>query len=133
MQRKHYTEEEKNAVMSRYAAGGEEVKSMLKEYGIPKSTFNQWLREYDTKHNCQSENDYSPRNFRHLKARNLHLEDIIAVLNESYCSPRASLREHLHCFHLAHCFALCCFPTYHKNRAFARSVLSDRLRLLPPS
>ena len=26
MQRKHYTEEEKNAVMSRYAAGGEEVK-----------------------------------------------------------------------------------------------------------
>ena len=26
MHRKHYTEEEKNTVMSRYAAGGEEVK-----------------------------------------------------------------------------------------------------------
>ena len=47
MHRRHYSEEEKNAVISRYAAGGEEVKSMLAEYGIPKSTFNQWLREYD--------------------------------------------------------------------------------------
>ena len=49
MQRKHYSDEEKNAVLSRYAAGGEEVKSMLAEYGIPKSTFNKWLREYDVR------------------------------------------------------------------------------------
>ena len=47
MQRKHYTEEEKNAVMSQYAACGGEVKAMLAELGIPTSTFNQWLREYD--------------------------------------------------------------------------------------
>ena len=45
MQRKHYTEEEKNAVISQYASCGGEVKSMLAELGIPKSTFNQWLRE----------------------------------------------------------------------------------------
>ena len=37
MHRRHYSEEEQNAVISRYAAGGEEVKSMLAEYGIPKS------------------------------------------------------------------------------------------------
>ena len=95
MQRKHYTEEEKNAVMSRYAAGGEEVKSMLKEYGIPKSTFNQWLREYDLRYGCNSKYDFSPRNFRSILRRNDHLEDLLAVLNDSYCSPNAPLRERL--------------------------------------
>ena len=43
MQRSHYTEEEKNTIMSQYAMCGGEVKAMLAEYGIPKSTFNQWL------------------------------------------------------------------------------------------
>ena len=95
MQRKHYTEEEKNAVMSRYAAGGEEVKSMLKEYGIPKSTFNQWLREYDLRYGCNSKYDFSPRNFRSILRRNDHLEDLLAVLNDSYCSPNAPLRDRL--------------------------------------
>ena len=37
MQRKHYTEEEKNAVISQYASCGGEVKSMLAELGIPKA------------------------------------------------------------------------------------------------
>ena len=95
MHRKHYTEEEKNAVMSRYAAGGEEVKSMLKEYGIPKSTFNQWLREYDLRYGCNSKYDFSPRNFRSILRRNDHLEDLLAVLNDSYCSPNAPLRDRL--------------------------------------
>lgn len=57
MQRKHYTEEEKNAVMSQYAACGGEVKAMLAELGIPKSTFNQWLREYDLRYGCKSKYD----------------------------------------------------------------------------
>jgi hypothetical protein len=35
MQRKHYTEEEKNAVMSQYAACGGEVKDMLAEQSEP--------------------------------------------------------------------------------------------------
>ena len=95
MHRKHYTEEEKNSVMSRYAAGGEEVKSMLKEYGIPKSTFNQWLREYDLRYGCNSKYDFSPRNFRSILRRNNHLEDLLAVLNDSYCSPNAPLRDRL--------------------------------------
>ena len=95
MHRKHYTEEEKNTVMSRYAAGGEEVKSMLKEYGIPKSTFNQWLREYDLRYGCNSKYDFSPRNFRNILRRNDHLEDLLAVLNESYCSPNAPLEDRL--------------------------------------
>ena len=95
MQRRHYTEEEKNAVMSRYAAGGEEVKSMLAEYGIPKSTFNQWLREYDLRYGCESKYDFTPRNFRSILRRNDHLEDLLAVLKDSYCSPNAPLRERL--------------------------------------
>lgn len=95
MQRKHYTEEEKNAVLSRYAAGGEEVKAMLKEYGIPKSTFNQWLREYDIRNGCTGKYDFTPRNFRNILRRNDHLEDLLAILNDSYCSPNAPLRERL--------------------------------------
>ena len=95
MQRRHYTEEEKNAVMSRYAAGGEEVKSMLAEYGIPKSTFNQWLREYDLRYGGESKYDFTPRNFRSILRRNDHLEDLLAVLKDSYCSPNAPLRERL--------------------------------------
>lgn len=95
MKRQHYTNEEKEKMLFRYASEQTDVQDLLQEAGIPKSTFNQWLREYDAQHNCQSENDYSPRNFRHLKLRNLHLEDIIAVLNDSYCSPRAPLRERL--------------------------------------
>ena len=95
MQRRHYTEEEKNAVMSRYAAGGEEVKSMLAEYGIPKSTFNQWLREYDLRYGCESKYDFTPRNFRSILRRNDHLEDLLAVLKDSFCSPNAPLRERL--------------------------------------
>lgn len=95
MHRKHYSEEEKNAVMSRYAAGGEEVKTILAEYGIPKSTFNQWLREYDLRYGCKSKYDFSPRNFRNILRRNDHLEDLLAVLNDSYCSPNAPLKERL--------------------------------------
>ena len=95
MQRKHYTEEEKNAVMSQYAACGGEVKAMLAELGIPKSTFNQWLREYDLRYGCKSKYDFSPRNFRNILQRNDHLEDLLAVLNDSYCSPNAPLRERL--------------------------------------
>ena len=95
MKRQHYTNEEKEKMLFRYASEQTDVQDLLQEAGIPKSTFNQWLREYDAQHNCQSENDYSPRNFRHLKLRNQHLEDIIAVLNDSYCSPRAPLRERL--------------------------------------
>ncbi|MBR3377240.1 MAG: IS3 family transposase [Mogibacterium sp.] len=95
MQRRHYTEEEKNAVMSRYAAGGEEVKSMLVEYGIPKSTFNQWLREYDLRYGCESKYDFTPRNFRSILKRNDHLEDLISVMQASYCSPNAPLKERL--------------------------------------
>ena len=95
MKRKHYSEEEKNAVMSRYASGGEEVKSLLAEYGIPKSTFNQWLREYDLRYECNSKYNFTPRNFRSILMRNDHLEDLLAVLNDSYCSPNAPLRERL--------------------------------------
>ena len=95
MQRKHYTEEEKNAVISQYSSCGGEVKSMLAELGIPKSTFNQWLREYDLRYGCNSKYDFSPRNFRNILRRNDHLEDLLAVLNESYCSPNAPLEDRL--------------------------------------
>ena len=95
MQRKHYSEEEKNAVISQYASCGGEVKSMLAELGIPKSTFNQWLREYDLRYGCNSKYDFSPRNFRNILRRNDHLEDLLAVLNESYCSPNAPLEDRL--------------------------------------
>ena len=95
MHRRHYSEEEKNAVISRYAAGGEEVKSMLAEYGIPKSTFNQWLRESDLRYGCESKYDFTPRNFRSILKRNDHLEDLISVMQASYCSPNAPLKERL--------------------------------------
>ncbi len=95
MERRHYTEEEKNAIMSRYAAGGEGVKQILAECGVPKSTFNQWLREYDLRYGCNSKYGFSPRNFRSILRRNDHLEDLLAVLNDSYCSPNAPLRERL--------------------------------------
>lgn len=95
MHRKHYSEEEKNVVMSRYAAGGGEVKSILAEYGIPKSTFNQWLREYDLRYGCDSRYDFSPRNFRNILLRNDHLEDLVSVMRASYCSPNAPLKERL--------------------------------------
>jgi transposase InsO family protein/transposase len=95
MGRRHYTDEEKNAIMSRYAAGGEEVKQMLAEYGVPKSTFNQWLREYDIKFGSNSNYDFTPRNFRNILRRNDHLEDLLSVLQDSYCSPNASLTERL--------------------------------------
>lgn len=95
MGRRHYSDEEKNAIMSRYAAGGEEVKQMLAEYGVPKSTFNQWLREYDIKFGSNSKYDFTPRNFRNILRRNDHLEDLLSVLQDSYCSPNASLTERL--------------------------------------
>lgn len=69
MQRKHYTEEEKNAFISQYASCGGEVKSMLAELGIPKSTFNQWLREYDLRYGCNSKYDFSPILLRYFKKR----------------------------------------------------------------
>ena len=70
MHRKHYSEEEKNAVMSRYAAGGEEVKTILAEYGIPKSTFNQWLREYELRYLVQYvHNDLDNHIFQQLLFR----------------------------------------------------------------
>ena len=81
--------------MSQYAMCGGEVKAMLAEYGIPKSTFNQWLREYDVRNKCNSKYDFSPRNFRNIIKRNDHLEDLLAVLKDSYCSPNAPLRERL--------------------------------------
>ena len=71
MKRQHYTNEEKETLLFRYASEQTDVQDLLQEAGIPKSTFNQWLREYDAKHNCQNESDYSPRNFRHLKARKM--------------------------------------------------------------
>lgn len=95
MQRQHYTNEEKNAVLSRYASGDVEVKQLLAEHGIPKSTFNQWLREYERCSNCNGKYDFSPRNFRHLIKQNDHLEDLLSVLNASYCSPNASHTERL--------------------------------------
>ncbi len=55
--------------MSQYAMCGGEVKAMLAEYGIPKSTFNQWLREYDVRNKCNSKYDFSPRNFRNACTR----------------------------------------------------------------
>ena len=82
MKRQHYTNEEKEKMLFRYASEQTDVQDLLQEAGIPKSTFNQWLREYDAQHNCQSENDYSPRNFRHLKLRNQHLEDIVNILDQ---------------------------------------------------
>lgn len=95
MGRRHYSDEEKNAIMSRYAAGGEEVKQMLAEYGVPKSTFSQWLREYDIKFGSNSKYDFTPRNFRNILRRNDHLEDLLSVLQDSYCSPNAYLTERL--------------------------------------
>ena len=95
MHRGHYSEEEKNAVMSQYASCGGEVKAMLAKLGIPKSTFNQWLREYDIKFGINSKYDFSPRNFRRILRRNDHLENLLAVLNDSYCSPNAPLRDRL--------------------------------------
>lgn len=80
MGRRHYSDEEKTAIMSRCAAGGEEVKQMLAEYGVPKSTFNQWLREYDIKFGSNSKYDFTPRNFRNILRRNDHLEDLLSVL-----------------------------------------------------
>jgi len=58
MKRQHYTNEEKEKMLFRYASEQTDVQDLLQEAGIPKSTFNQWLREYDAQHNCQSENDY---------------------------------------------------------------------------
>ena len=47
MQRQHYSKERKEQVLARYASGQEQLKDILADESIPKSTFTQWLREYD--------------------------------------------------------------------------------------
>lgn len=94
MQRKHYTQEQKEAILARYAVSNKQLKDFLIDEGISKSTFTQWLRKYKN----QSPDDpyaFTPMNFRHLIKRNHHLEDVISVLQDSYCTPNAPLRERL--------------------------------------
>lgn len=43
MKRHHYTKEEKEELLFRYASEPTDVQNLLQEAGIPKSTFNQWL------------------------------------------------------------------------------------------
>lgn len=94
MQRQHYSKERKQQVLARYASGQEQLKDILADEGIPKSTFTQWLREYDaiTKDGHYA---FTPMNFRHLLKENQHLKDIISVLHESCCNPNAPLSERL--------------------------------------
>lgn len=94
MKRKHYTQEQKEAILARYAVSTKQLKDFLIDEGVPKSTFTQWLRKYEG----QSSNDsytFTPMNFRHLIKKNHHLEDVISVLQASYCTPNAPLRERL--------------------------------------
>lgn len=94
MKRHHYTQKRKQEVLARYASSQEHLKDILADEGIPKSTFTQWLREYDptSRDGCLA---FTPKNFRHLIRENQHLKDIISVLQESYCSPRAPIKERL--------------------------------------
>ena len=94
MKRKHYTEEYKQQVLEKYATSNMSMKELLTEEGIPKSTFTQWLRQYDD-FNPDDIYSFNHRNFRNLIKRTQHLESIIAVLQESYCTARAPLRERL--------------------------------------
>ena len=69
MKRQHYTNEEKNKLLFRYASEQTDVQDLLSEAGIPKSTFNQWLREYDLRYGCNSKYDFSPILLRYFKKR----------------------------------------------------------------
>lgn len=94
MKRKHYTNEEKQSIMAKYATSSKQLKDFIVDEGIPKSTFTQWLREYNQQHS-KDIYSFTPLNFKHMIKRNKHLEDIISVLQASYCTPNATLRERL--------------------------------------
>lgn len=43
MKRKHYTQEQNEAILARYAVSTKQLKDFLIDEGVPKSTFTQWL------------------------------------------------------------------------------------------
>lgn len=82
MKRKHYTQEQKEAILARYAVSTKQLKDFLIDEGVPKSTFTQWLRKYEG----QSSNDsytFTPMNFRHLIKKNHHLHMRLMNLKRS--------------------------------------------------
>lgn len=94
MQRQHYTQERKMQVLARYASSDEQLKDILADEEIPKSTFTQWLREYD-KNTGNEYLAFTPKNFKTLVREKQQLQDVIAVLQESCCHPNAPLQEKL--------------------------------------
>ncbi len=94
MKRQRYSTERKNAVLARYATSDESLKDILADEGIPKSTFTQWLREYDGQ-NSKDKYSFTPMNFRRLVKKNRRLQETVSVLQSSYCSPNDPLRMRL--------------------------------------
>lgn len=89
-----YTQEEKQAVIARYAVNKEPVSIILSESGIPKSTFYGWL-EAERDASVRDTSFFCAANFHRLRHHAEHMEKVISCLKETTCTPNAPLKEKL--------------------------------------
>ena len=84
----NYSPELKNVILSAYATRDIPVSRLLKQYGIPKSTFYNWLQETKS----PSTDTFNPTNFHRMKQHNEHLENMVSALKEAHCTPSDPLK-----------------------------------------
>lgn len=91
-----YTDEEKMQIINRYISGDETATDIIADTGIPKSTFYNWLKAYQSEQENSKRKTVSIRNFRLLENKVARLEGIIEILQSITCTAKSPLKEKLY-------------------------------------
>lgn len=81
-----YTNEEKQAIITRYSSGNESVAEIVTDTGIPRSTIYNWIKQ-NQKVKSSKSTDFTVKDYRRLENRVKRLELIIEIIKKAGCSP----------------------------------------------
>lgn len=92
---KTYTPEEKQEAIDRFISG-ESAVDILADIGIPKSTFYNWVCNYQEEQAELNKKTVDIRNFHLLENKVARLETIIEILKSASCTPKSPLKQRLY-------------------------------------
>lgn len=92
---KRHSLEEKQSAIKRYIKDRESPLKIIKDIEISKSTFYNWLSEYQNEQKQSDHKKLTVRNFKMLESKIARLEGIIEIIKKANVLPNSPLKDKL--------------------------------------
>ena len=92
---KRHSLEEKQSAIKRYIKDRESPLKIIKDIEISKSTFYNWLSEYQNEQKQSDHKKLTVRNFKMFESKIARLEGIIKIIKKANVLPNSPLKDKL--------------------------------------